>query len=506
MLFQGKEINCDQHLSADVCIVGSGAGGGVLAKELAEKGISVILLEEGKYFQPLLDFNLREEKMLPKLFQENGGRTTGNLGVTITHGKGIGGSTLHNINLCFRTVPAIVERWQHEDGITFNYEKLIPYFEKVEKTLEINQIKEEQVNTNNLIFREGCEKLGITAKIPFHNRKDCLSCGFCELGCKFDRKQNVAKVYIPLALKAGADIYSDCKVERVIISGRRPTGVSGEIFNRETGRKYKIIVKSKVTVVSAGAIHTPVLLQKSNVPDPKKLIGKTLHLHPYCPVGAVFDREVYGWKGIPQSMYTDDFADFKKTGYGGFTIIPGFAHPGSMAGIVPGSGKEHWEIMKDYVRMAAGGAMVHDETNGTVSVNRFGNPVVNYWPDQEDQRQIIAGFKKTAEIYLAAGAKKVLLPYTTPVLIKSMDDLARIDSSELSPRKVTIMSVHPQSSCRMGENPAKAVVNSRCEMHSLKGLYLCDTSVYPTSLGSPPQVTTMALGTMVADNIRDDYF
>lgn len=503
MIFQGKEINKDQEIETEVCIIGSGAGGGVLAKELAEAGISVVLLEEGSNNLPK-DFDFRENLMLPKLFQENGGRTTKDMGIIITQGKGIGGSTVHNICLSFRPVPAIIDRWRKEAGVSFKFQDLVPYFEKVEKQLEITRIREDQININNRLFREGCEKLGIKAQIPLHNRKNCAGCGFCEIGCKLDNKQNVQKVYIPLALKAGAKIFANCRASLVLTDQNRATGVIAEITNSETKRRYSLKIKSKVVAVAGGAIQTPALLLKSNIPGKSGLIGKRLHLHPYSPVGAFFDKEVLAWRGIPQSIYSDDFADFKKDGYGGFFMIPGFAHPGSMASISPGHGMAHWEIMKEYKNMAGGGAMAHDETNGTVTVNRYGNPEIMYWPDKSDQQIIIAGFKKVSEIFLAAGAKKVLLPFTTPTYVKSTKDLEGLEKITLKPRKITLMSVHPQGTCRMGENPATSVVNSQCESHDIKGLFICDTSVYPTSLGTPPQVPTMALGVMVAEKIVKD--
>lgn len=504
MIFQGKNINNDIVIETEVCIIGSGAGGGTLAKELSEKGIKVILLEEGSYNLPQ-DFNFRENKMIPKLFQESGGRNTTDMSVIVTHGKGVGGSTVHNICLSFRPEKAIIERWQKEYKVGFNYDDLVPYFEKVEKDLEIKPIREDQINLNNDIFRKGCEKLGLNAKIPNHNRNsNCAGCGFCELGCKLDSKNNVLKIYIPLALKNGAKIYSDCKVEKILLDGNKVSGVKGEITNHETKKKYRIFVKSKVVVSSGGAINTPILLMKSGISSKSNLIGKTLHLHPYSPVVGFFDQEIQGWKGIPQSIYCDDFADFKKDGYGGFILIPGFAHPGSSASLTPSHGKEHWEIMKEYPRTAAGGAMAHDETNGKINVNTSGNPEITYWPEKSDQKIIIDGFMKMAEIYLSAGAKKVLLPFTDPFYVKSMKDMEGLEKLELKPRKITLMSVHPQGSCRMGEDTNNSVVNSNCEFHNVKGLFICDTSVFPTSLGTPPQVPTMSLGVMVAEKIYKD--
>lgn len=503
MISQGKDITRDIVLETEVCVVGSGAGGGVLAKELSEAGISVVLIEEGSYRLPAT-FNFREDFMIPQFFQESGGRTTKDMGIIITHGKGIGGSTLHNVCLSFRPVPAIIERWRKEYGVSFKFDDLVPYFEKVEKQVEVNKIREDQVNRNNKAFRTGCINLGIKAQIPMHNRKNCAGCGFCEIGCMLNNKQNVQKVYIPLALNAGAKIFADCKAHKITTDGKKITGVIAEITNPETKKRYSVKIRSKVVAVAGGAINTPVLLIKSNIQSKNGLVGNNLHLHPYCPVGAFFDGEILGWRGIPQSMYCDDFAEFKKDGYGGFFMITGWAHPGTMASITPGFGNEHWEIMKEYSSMAAGGAMVHDETNGTVSVNRHGLPEISYWPEKQDQQTIIAAFKKMAEVYLAAGAKKVLLPFTRPTYVKSVKDLEGIEKMELKPRQITIMSVHPQGTCRMGEDPVKSVVNSKCEFHDIKGLFICDTSVYPTSLGTPPQIPTMSLGVMVADNIVKD--
>lgn len=504
MIFQGKNINNDVHIESDICVVGSGAGGGVLAKELAEAGFSVTLIEEGGYHTPE-DYNLRENTMIPKLFQESGGRNTKDMSVIVTHGKGVGGSTVHNICLSFRPERAMIERWQREYHVNFDYDDLIPHFEKVEKELNINKIREDQINLNNEIFRQGCQKLGLNAQVPNHNRNNnCAGCGFCELGCKLDSKNNVLKIYIPLAIKAGARIYSDCKVNRVIVENKKAVGVVGEVFNSETKKKHKVVVRSKVVAVSGGAINTPVLLLKSGIESKSGLIGKSLHLHPYSPVVAFFDKDIYGWKGVPQSIYCDDFADFKKTGYGGFIMIPGFAHPGSSASLTPSHGKAHWEVMKEYKRTAAGGAMAHDETDGSIVVNRYGNPEITYWPIKSDQEIIINGFKKVAEIYLAAGAKKVLLPFTDATYVTSTKELEGMEKLELKPRKITLMSVHPQGTCKMGEDTKKSVVNSDCEFHGIKGLYICDTSVYPTSLGTPPQVPTMAMGVKVAKSIIRD--
>lgn len=500
MIYESKDVTKDFSLRADVVVVGSGAGGAAAAKELAEKGVDVILLEEGGYYRNK-DFNQREEDMMPLLYADSGFSGTKDFSVVVQYGKCMGGSTAHNIGLCVHPERSILKRWKEEYGVrNLSYEEFLPFIQKVEGTLPVSQIDEKDMNANNLLLRKGTEALGFHGLIPHHNRKGCIGAGFCEIGCTYEALRSTLVTYVPMADKLGAKIYSDCRVEKILMRGGEAFGVEGTVIDRKTKSvKAHFSVRANIVILSCGAVATPALLIKNSLREVSPRIGRTLHLHPYIPVAAIFHDDIFAWRGVPQTYYIDEFAQFKKTGYGGYVIISGFAHPGAFASMMPGSGKFHFSLMKEYPRMAACGAMVHDETKGDVSVSSNGKPVISYFPEGEDKKYLMHGIKTMAKIYFAAGAKKVILPYAKPEIIERESELSVVDEHGIVPHDILMASVHPQSSCPMGENPESSVVNSYGEMHAVKNLFVCDTSLYSTSLGTPPQITCMSLATRLAD-------
>jgi choline dehydrogenase-like flavoprotein len=226
-------------------------------------------------------------------------------------------------------------------------------------------------------------------------------------------------------------------------------------------------------------------------------------------VAGIFDEPIEGWRGIPQTYIVDEFAEFYKNGYGGYVIIPVFAHPGGTATITPGSGAQHSSVMKEFANIAAAVPMIHDETIGEVSVKSNGRIELDYWPNTEDQKWFRHGIKKTAEMYLAAGAKEVLLPFSPKVTVRSVKELEIVDRLGFDKYGISITSVHPQGSARMSADPKKGVVDSHCETHDVKNLFVCDTSVFPTSLGTPPMIPTASIATHTARYMlkeRQRYF
>lgn len=501
MIIEGKNISRGLTLSCQVCVIGSGAGGAVAAKELTEGGLDVVLLEEGGYYTSK-DFNQREEDMMPKLYANAGLFTNSDFSMSIAYGRCVGGSTTHNIGLCFHPEPAILDRWQKEyDVKDLSYKELLPHIKKVEQHIGVNQISEDSLNANNSLLKKGADALGYHGLIPRHNRMNCLGSGFCELGCAYDRLQTMLITYIPQASKRGARVYSDCRAGKIKKTGSG-FEVEVEVLEREHHKAInKVKVKAEKVVVSCGAIQSPALLFKSGIQSPSGYLGKTLHLHPYIPVAAVFKERVEGWKGIPQTYVVDHFADFKKDGYGGFVVIPGFAHPGTFASLAPSWGKEHFEMMKLYPHIAIAGAMVHDETIGSVMIKKDGQAKVRYFPEGKDIYFLQEGIKRMAQMFLSAGAQKVLLPYTNLTWITKESELSIVEKNGIVPHQILLASVHPQGSCRMGEKKDACVVNSYGEFHGVKNLFVCDGSVFSTSLGSPPQISIMALATRTAEYI-----
>ncbi|MCB1154193.1 GMC family oxidoreductase N-terminal domain-containing protein, partial [bacterium] len=411
----------DHEISTDVVVVGTGAGGATVAKELSEKGVNVVMLEMGA-FHTHEDFNQREDKMMPLLFQKGGATGNKDLSVLVLMGKGVGGSTVHNGCLCYRPPRGILNRWQKEYGVEGLDDKtLLPYFRRAEKNIAVSPVPEELLNENNKILRRGAEKLGWRGHRTRHNRIQCVSCGYCTLACAYNRKQSMLITNVPKALSRGAKLFPNVKAEEILRDANGATGLVGtryDAFGRPNGR---LRVNAKRVVVSAGSVQSAALMLRNGLGG--GLIGRTLHIHPAAPIGAEFEQEVIAWRGTPQTWISDHFASFYKDGYGGFMIIPQSGHPGLTATLLPGVGAQFAKAMKRYPYIAAASGMIHDETNGIVEYDEERGFTIDYWPDEQDARTLTESAKRCAELYLAAGAKRVFLPTPQPVWITKKSEL-----------------------------------------------------------------------------------
>ncbi len=505
MITRGHEIGGELRLRAEVCVIGSGAGGSVAAKELAEAGRDVIVLEQGGYHTKE-DFTQREDEMMPILFEDMGQRATTDQSVLILQGRGVGGSTVHNLCYCFRTPAPILEKWRRENGLRdLAYEDLIPSFERVERMLKVKQIEEHEVNVLNDKIRKGCEALGYHGFVTHHNRERCNKSGFCMLGCPFDAKQSMLVTYVPAADAAGARIYADCAVRTFEAKNGRIHAVAGDVIDALGRPRQRFRVEADVIVLSAGAINTPQLLLRNGIANGNDQVGRNLHLHPSVLLAGFYDDEIHGYRGIPQSYYVDEFIDLERDPDSGYLLMPVFGFPVATAAQLPGFGREHFEIMRDYSRMVGILVLLHDESAGRVQVGRNGRPAITYDLSVKEQRLLAEGMRHCAEILFAGGARKVLVPYADPLWLKPGDDLRQIDARGVRKHDIPIASTHPQSTCPMGEDPRRAVVDSWARSHEVNNLYICDMSVFPSSLGAPPQISTAALADRAARRIAAEW-
>jgi len=505
MITSGAQITSDLQLKAEVCVIGSGAGGAVVAKELAELGRDVVLLEQGGHYTKE-DFTQREDEMMPLLYEDMGQRATADGSIIILQGRNVGGSTVHNLCYCFRTPVPILEKWRREAGVRdLRYEQLVPSFERVETMLKVKAIQPHEINTLNNKIREGCEKLGYHGLVAKHNRENCTTSGFCLLGCPFDAKQSMLITYIPAASAAGARIYANCPVRTIVAAGDRVQAVEAEVVDALNRPRHRVRVEAQVVVLSAGAINSPQILLASGIANSSGQVGRNLHLHPSVLLAGIYDEDIYGYRGIPQSYYVDQFIDLEKDPNSGYILMPVFGFPVATASQLPGFGKAHWEIMKHFHRTVGILVLMHDESAGEVRVDRSGKPVISYRVNAREQRQFLEGMKHCAEILFASGAKEVIVPYETPLRLKPGDDLRAIAARGLRPNEIPLASTHPQSTCRMGEDPTRSVVDSWCRSHDLANLFICDMGVFPSSLGAPPQISTAAIADRTAHFIGDNW-
>jgi choline dehydrogenase-like flavoprotein len=489
VIIKGKDLKGDVTIDVDAVVVGTGAGGSVALRELARAGVKAVALEEGG-FHTVADYDQREDDMLPVLFQDGGGRTTSDLAIRVLQGRGVGGSTIHNTNLCKRTPDEVLALWATRYGVTgAGAADLAPAFAQIEQELSVTEMPEPWQNGNNLALRRGVEALGWRGGPLKHNRIGCQQSGFCELGCSYDAKQNAAKVVIPEALALGADVYADTEAVRVSISQGRVSGVTA-VARDENGRKVAgLHVRAKIVVLAASAVGSAALAIASGLPDPYDQLGRGLRLHPGGVVAGRFERAIDGAQGIPQSYECTELLTFEEGGDKRVWIVPAFAHPIGTASTLPGFGAQHMAAMRDYTHLAVLTAMVHDETQGRVTVDDDGRPSLAYPMTERDRAQLAQGLGACARLLFAAGAREVTIPAIPPVRLSSTRELDALDLSFVRPHAVPLTSVHPLGTMRMGDDPRTAVVDSTGEHHQVKGLFVADGSLFPTSIGVPPQIS-----------------
>jgi len=502
MILDSTTVDADVTLDADVCVVGSGAGGAVAACELAEAGRSVVMIEDGSYLRSDA-FVQREELMYPRLYREGGTKATADYTALVSQGRAIGGSTVASFCLCVRPPRPLLSYWARQLNLPgLEQEGLHPFFRKVEKRIGVRRILADQVNGNSSKLQQGSEKLGYQGYLPLHNRTDCLQCGYCALGCSYDRKGDMLTSYVPAASRAGAVIVPDCQVLQVMTQKGRAVGVAGVFQRSRTGTAYALKVKAEVVILAAGAINSPRIWRQSKLPDPASEVGRNLRLQPQVVVTALYPEPIEAWKGIPQGYVVDEFLTLGGRNAGsGYLLVPSFAHPVAAASMLPGYGAEHRELMTLYPRLGAIAVLLHDHTRGRLEFEESGPPSVSYRLGGSDEDQLLDAMERASDISFAAGAEKVFLPYNDVVTITKRGAYQPIRDRGIRVNDPLFISHQPQGTLRMGNDRRKSVVDVHGEAHGVRNLFVCDASVFPTSVAVPAQLTVMALATRTAQYI-----
>ena len=478
---------------AQVVVIGSGAGGGVCAARLAERGVDVLLMEEGEH-HPASTMTQDELQMIPKLFQERGQRGTEDQAILLMQGRALGGGTAHNTGLCVPISEGQWQRWREEFGVEEQWATFSSRLDEVLSTIQARVADEDEINENNRLLRRGAESLGLSWFTAKHNRIKCSGCGYCTLGCAYNRKMGVVHAWLPRGVSHGLRIATGCRATRV----RQAAGRRVVQYVDTAGRAGEI--ETEQVVFAAGAVHTPILMQASGMGRGRR-VGRDLRLHPFAPIGAVFDDDIVPWRGVPQTIIIDDRARFLRGGDDGFLLMVAAAQPGVAAALTPGVGADHRRTMTRYRKLAAAGVLVHDEARGRVRARRDGKPLIRYWPSARDRDSFREGIKLLAELYFAVGAREIVLPFIDLPSIQGPDEIDRIDGVRFKKHTVTIASVHAQGSCPIGRERDGAAVDGRGAIRGADGCWVADASLFPESLGLPPQVTIMAMGLMVADSV-----
>lgn len=494
-IFTGKDVTRDTEVTADVCVVGSGAGGAVLAEQLVSKGLRVAMLEEGGYHSRS-EFNMREDWAYPALYQEMGNRSTDDQSVLMLQGRNVGGGTTVNWCTSFRTPGPVLERWASEFGVEgFTEAALLPHFEAIEERLHIKEWPLAAMNRNNQVLWDGCGKLGFSRGLVRRNVNNCADLGKCGLGCPIDAKQSMGVTLIPDAVERGMHVYANASARRLLVDGRKVRGVEAQILDpsKDVPTGATLTVRAKTVAVCGGAINSPALLLRSGLTGQGN-VGQRLFLHPVVIMAAQMAEPVEAWAGAPQAAYSRHFINRGPDRLGYF-LEAAPLYPMIAATVLSGFGAAHQRVMERLPHTQVTIALAVDgfrpgDVGGTV---RLANPKerrvhIDYPLRPWLWEALLDASSSMARIQFAGGATEVLSLHASPVRLRPGDDIERLlRDAPWESGRVRVATAHQMGGCCMGRDPKQSVVDSSLRYHGLDNLFVVDGSVLPTSLGVNPQ-------------------
>lgn len=490
---KGEEIAGELQIECDAVVVGTGAGGAVVAKELTDQGHSVIMLEEGEYVTSST-FRGRPIESLRRLYRDRG--VTGSVGNTIIPipmGRLVGGSTAVNTGTCWRTPEWILDRWAREGLTNLSPQRMEPYFEKVERFIPVAPASPDQLGGVARVIARGSDALGLSHRALMRNAPGCKGSGVCNFGCPTDAKRGTNLTYVPEALRGGARLFTGVMAERIEIEGGRAVGVEG--VSVSTGARLS--VRARAVVLACGTLLDPLMLRQQGIGTRLGMLGRNLSIHPAAGVSALFDEEIRGYTAIPQGWCVDEFHR------------DGILAMGASVPIDIGSsqfafvGRKLTEVMEAYDRVATFGVMVSDASRGRVLNGPGGRPLTLYWLGRRERRRLIRGVQMVARIFLEAGAREVYPAVRGHRIVRNNKDVEQIGDQLPRAADFLLTAFHPLGTCRMATSPERGVVSPSFEVFGVPGLYVADGSVVPSSPAVNPQLTIMALATMAAESISE---
>lgn len=483
---------------ADVIVVGSGAGGATVAKILAEAGHEVFIVEEGARVE---EFDSNLWRAMKRTFRALGTQVaTGKSVIPMLQGRVVGGTTVINSAITWRTPEDVKDDWARRFGLGEITKLLDSAFDRIEKDLGVRPTPEECFSGSDKIMRAACEKSGLRPHPIDRNVIDCEGSGLCLHGCQGGRKQSMAITYIPVAERNGARVYPSHRVDTLIIENDRAVGVRGRKMGGPAGHvaqeSFEMRAR-KAVVVAASAIQTPQILQRSGLQG--KTIGRHFQAHPGVGMLGFFPEEVNMWDGATQ----------------GFEAVPPrserykletLALPPEMLAVrVPGIGKTLMKEISNLRHAACWAVLCRARAEGRVRVPKSSVASgISYSVLDSDLDIFAKGLRMAGEMMFEMGAE-----YVTPGIhglpdrLTTPDQLRLITERPLNSKRMTIVATHLMGTCRIGPKPDRSVVGLDFQSHEVKSLYIADSSLFPTNMGVNPQHTILGLATIAGDRIAN---
>jgi choline dehydrogenase-like flavoprotein len=515
-------------LETDVVVVGSGAGGSFVAAELAARTHQrVLVLDKGEFIEPT-GFLQREGLMMPRILDtefsvsEIFRREIPTVTAAVVTGKLVGGAATINQALAFTPPKPVIRDWRDLYGVEFDYDDLAPHLDVVGKLLRIAPVPDSQIAGSNLALRRGVLKLGLPHHGPApRNAHQCIGCGFCSLGCRYNRKLTPLNVVLPMAARHGAQVVANCRVDELLLEplpgdgrdGRthRVTGVAGWLTDARGTNRQRIEIRARRVVLAAGPIASPRILMQSGVPrirlakGSERAVGERFSTHATITFCADFDEPLFPSAATPPMGYyvkkydvADQAAANPERDHVRYALEGMVNHPLAHAQVVPyESAESHQAFMKRFNQTMTLALMFRDQAVGRVTPGGF-----VYELAEQDQPHWLDSIQTGARIMFAAGARRVFFNSTQPLILNAPEEIDTVLTLDLvRQQRIPITSGHPMGGCALGGNARRDVVDSRGRSWDVDGLYVADSSILPTSLGVNPCYTIFALGRYIAHQI-----
>ncbi|RHZ46663.1 hypothetical protein Glove_609g34 [Diversispora epigaea] len=498
------------ELQFDVVVIGSGAGGGVVAARLAKAGYKVLVIEKGKYYHQS-ELTLTQEDSTTKLYERGGTLTNEDNSIGILAGSTFGGGTTVNFLASFKLPNFIREEWASEGLDHFTTKEFDNSMDAVSERMGVST-KAIVHDEKTKVLIEGCKRLNYhIADVPQNAAGAEHQDGWCLYGCRYGAKQGSLITWLKDAGDSGAKFVQDCYVKKVLIKNKKAIGVEAIVGSDER----KLIVYSKKVIVSCGSIHSPALLKRSGLHN--KNVGKNLFLHPgMCISGTFPDREIKSYYGTIISSYSGidtDVYERTKEHYGAkLEFVP--LHPSYEVASFPWrSGLDHKKRMLQLIHHSPLLIIGRDKSSGSIDFDDNDVPKIHYTINDYDSRNITEGVIAGVKVLVAAGAKSIYVgiseldefvpaendPLQDPKLKSFIEDIKKFGT-----KNCYFGSAHQMGTCRMGINPSTSVVNPRGKTWEIDDLYVADASVFPSAPGVNPMITICSVAYSIANFIIED--
>jgi choline dehydrogenase-like flavoprotein len=471
-------------IKTDYLIVGSGAGGSMAAHILSQSGKGVTILEEGDY-HPDGWFGNRFSEGIRNLYRSNGVvPLIGSPMVPFAEARCVGGGTVINGALLWRTPPWILDKWRETNGLSgFGVDELRPHFESIERSLNVTVHRpDEPGNRDSKLLMEAASRLGwATVMVPRAVQK-CVNENTCPLGCGECGKQSTLQNYLPQAGSKGARVLPRVRATRISRSGNGRYSV--DAVSTSNGSSSNMTLQAERVIVAGGPISSPFLLKRSGLGNN---VGNNLNFHMNLKVVAVFKDSVNAGDG---SIFTAQVQEFEKEG---LYMMASTLQPHLLvttAGHFGNSTINH--LLANYDRSAIYVAMVKPRSTGKIIGIRGSSPIVRYSFDPADSPMIQSALKRISRLLFEAGAEEVYLPLRGSQVLRSIDDV-HTELEKFNHKKVEIVSVHGMSSAPMGSSHETSAIRPDGSLWEDENVLVSDSSILPSSTGESPQGTIMAM-------------